>query len=125
VLNNTDLSSNKVPFSPKFKGGIVVNYEHAIPFGSLAYNVIYSRQDEVEMSVFNSPRTQMSNWDTIDANITFRPENGRFSFTFWTKNLTDERTRIAANSVAGLWNFTMYGRPRSYGLQVGVSFGGE
>jgi iron complex outermembrane receptor protein len=125
VLNGSDLSSNKVPFSPKYKGGINVNYEHAIPFGSLAYNLIYTHQDEVEMSVFNSPRTQMSNWDTIDANITFRPENERFSFTFWAKNLTDERTRIAANSVAGLWNFTMYGRPRSYGLQVGVHFGGN
>jgi iron complex outermembrane receptor protein len=125
VLNGNDLSGNKVPFSPKLKWGLNANYEHQIPFGSLAYNLIYSHQDEVEMSVFNSPLTQMTEWDTIDANITFRPTSERFSFTFWMKNLTDERTRIAANSVAGLWNFTMYGRPRSYGLQVGVSFGGE
>jgi iron complex outermembrane receptor protein len=125
VLNGNDLSGNKVPFSPKLKWGLNANYEHQIPFGSLAYNVIYSHQDEVEMSVFNSPLTQMTEWDTVDANITFRPTSERFSFTFWMKNLTDERTRIAANSVAGLWNFTMYGRPRSYGLQVGVSFGGE
>jgi iron complex outermembrane receptor protein len=120
----TDLSSNTVPFSPKLKWGLNVTYEHPIQWGSLAYNVIYSHQDELEMSVFNSPRTQMSEWDTIDFNITFRPESERFYFTFWTKNLTDERTRLAANSVAGLWNFTMYGRPRSYGFQIGVNFGG-
>ena len=36
--------------------------------------------------------------------------------------LTDETYRTAANSVAGLWNFTMYGRPRSYGMEFGVSF---
>jgi iron complex outermembrane receptor protein len=65
----------------------------------------------------------MSEWDTIDANVRFAPEGGRWDFTFWAKNLTDERTRIAANSVAGLWNFTMYGRPRSYGLEVGIHFG--
>ena len=125
VLNATDLSGNRVPFSPKLKWGFNASYEHEIGFGSLAYNLIYSHQDEVEMSVFNSPRTQMTEWDTIDANIKFEPEGGRWSFTFWGKNLTDERTRIAANSVAGLWNFTMYGRPRSYGLSVGVNFGGE
>ena len=120
-----DLSGNTVPFSPKIKVGFTGTYEQAISYGSLTYNVIFSHQDEVEMSVFNSPKTQMSAWNTLDANIRFAPENERYFVTLWTKNLTDERTRIAANSVAGLWNFTMYGRPRSYGLEIGVKFGGE
>jgi iron complex outermembrane receptor protein len=121
----TDLSGNTVPFSPKLKWGLTGTYEHEIGIGSLSYNFIYSHQDEVEMSVFNSPFTQMTEWDTIDANIRYRPQNERFSVALWAKNLTDERTRIAANSVAGLWNFTMYGRPRSYGIEIGVHFGGE
>ena len=37
-------------------------------------------------------------------------------------NLTDEESRIAANSVAGLWNFTMFDRPLSYGIDVSVFF---
>ena len=123
VLNGSDLSGLSVPFSPKFKWGVTATYQHQITWGSLAYNLIYSHQNKAEMSVFNSARTQMSEWDTIDANITFRPENERYFFTIWGKNLTDERTRMAANSVAGLWNFTMYGRPRSYGFEVGVHFG--
>jgi iron complex outermembrane receptor protein len=123
VLNGNDLSDLSVPFSPKFKWGLTGAYEHQIAWGSLAWNLIYSHQHKAEMSVFNSPKTQMSQWDTIDANVTFRPENERYFFTVWAKNLTDERTRLAANSVAGLWNFTMYGRPRSYGFEVGVHFG--
>jgi iron complex outermembrane receptor protein len=119
----TDLSGNIVPFSPKLKWGLTGTYEQQTGFGALTYSLIYSHQDEVEMSVFNSNRTQMTQWDTIDANVTWRPEGGRYFVTFWGKNLTDERTRIAANSVAGLWNFTMYGRPRSYGVEVGVHFG--
>ena len=74
------------------------------------------------MSVFNSPRTQMSTYNNFDANVTYRPQDAKYYVSLWGKNLTDERTRTAANSVAGLWNFTMYGRPRSYGLEVGVSF---
>ena len=118
-----DLSNNTVPFSPKIKVGFTGTYVQPISIGSLTYNMIFSHQDEVEMSVFNSPKTQMSAWNTLDANIRFAPENERYFVTLWTKNLTDERTRIAANSVAGLWNFTMYGRPRSYGLEIGVHFG--
>jgi iron complex outermembrane receptor protein len=94
-------------------------------FGSLTYNLIYSHQDETQMSVFNSKRTQMTKWNTLDLNIRFEPESERYFVALWTKNLTDERTRIAANSVAGLWNFTMYGRPRSYGVEIGVHFGGH
>ena len=121
----TDLSGNIVPFSPKLKWGFTGTYEQEIGYGSLTYSLIYSHQDQVQMSVFNSPLTQMTKWDTLDANLTFKPEGARYSVSIWGKNLTDQRTRIAANSVAGLWNFTMYGRPRSYGIEVGVKFGGE
>ncbi len=119
----TDLSGNTVPFSPKFKWGFTATYEQPLSFGSLTYNLIYSHQHKSAMSVFNSPFTNMSEWDTIDANVRFQPEDERYFVTLWAKNLTDERTRMAANSVAGLWNFTMYGRPRSYGVEVGVHFG--
>jgi iron complex outermembrane receptor protein len=118
----TDLSGNTVPFSPKLKWGMTATYEQAIPWGALTYNLIYSHQDKAAMSVFNSPFTNMSEWDTIDANVRFAPEGDRYHVTLWAKNLTDERTRVAANSVAGLWNFTMYGRPRSYGIEIGIHF---
>jgi iron complex outermembrane receptor protein len=73
------------------------------------------------MSVFNSPLTQMEERTLVDANITYSAPEDRYYITLWGKNLTDERNRFGANSVAGLWNFTMYGRPRSYGIEVGVS----
>jgi iron complex outermembrane receptor protein len=123
VLNSVDLSDNTVPFSPKLKWGLTATYEQPIPYGTLTANLIYSHQDKAAMSVFNSPFTNMSKWDTIDVNLRFEPESKRYFVTLWGKNLTDERTRIAANSVAGLWNFTMYGRPRSYGVEIGLHFG--
>ncbi len=121
-LDGVDFSNRDVPFSPEFKWGASATYEQEIAAGTLTWNALYSHQDEVEMSVFNSPLTQMSEWDIIDANVTYRPSDERYFVTLWGKNLTDERTRMAANSVAGLWNFTMYGRPLSYGLELGVSF---
>ncbi|HEX7034190.1 MAG TPA: TonB-dependent receptor [Pseudomonadales bacterium] len=115
-----DLSDLTVPFSPEWKWGIGATYDQRLPVGTLVFNVSVNHQDESEMSVFNSPLTQMTERTLWDANITYRSPDERYYVTLWGKNLTDERFRTGANSVAGLWNFTMYGRPRSYGLEVGV-----
>ena len=119
-LNGQDLSNLDVPFSPELKYGVSVTYEHEFMEGRLVWNTNFNHQDENEFSVFNSPLTQMSERDLWDANVTYRDGLERFSFTLWAKNLLDERYRTAANSVAGLWNFTMYGRPLSYGIEFAV-----
>jgi iron complex outermembrane recepter protein len=116
-----DLSNLAVPFSPEWKWGVAASYDQRLAVGTLTYNVNVNHQDEAEMSVFNSPLTQMTERTLWDANVTYRDPEDRYYITVWGKNLTDERFRTGANSVAGLWNFTMYGRPRSYGLEVGVT----
>ncbi len=116
-----DLSGLTVPFSPEWKVGASATYDQILPAGRLTYNVNANYQDEAEMSVFNSPLTQMEERTLVDANVTYWAPEDRYYVTLWGKNLTDERNRFGANSVAGLWNFTMYGRPRSYGIEVGVS----
>jgi iron complex outermembrane recepter protein len=111
-----------VPFSPKWQAAATASYEQPLTVGSLTYGLAINYQDEAEASVFNSPLTQIEERTLVDANITFRDLEQRYYVTLWGKNLTDERHRIGANSVAGLWNFTMFGRPRSYGLEAGVTF---
>lgn len=122
VLNGVDLSDNDVPFSPDLKYGISLTYEQSFMQGSMVWNTNFNHMDENEFSVFNSPYTQMSERDLWDANVTYRDGEDRYRITFWAKNLLDERNRNAANSVAGLWNMTNYGRPRSYGLEFAVHF---
>jgi len=117
-----DLSNLKVPFSPKWQAAATASYDQYLTWGSLSYNVSVNYQDEAETSVFNTPLTQMHDRTLVDAHVTYRDLEQRYFLSLWGKNLTDERHRIGANSVAGLWNFTMYGRPRSYGLEAGVTF---
>jgi iron complex outermembrane recepter protein len=122
TLGGVDRSNLTVPFSPKWQAALMANYEQPLAIGSLTYNASVNFQDEAEASVFNSPLTQMEERTLVDASVTYRDLEERYYLTLWGKNLTDERHRIGANSVAGLWNFTMYGRPRSYGLEAGVTF---
>lgn len=122
-LNGADLSDLDVPFSPENKYGLSVTYEHEFMNGTLSWNTNFNHQDEAEFSVFNSPLTQLEERDLLDANVTYYDGQGRYRLTLWGKNLTDELHRSAANSVAGLWNFTMYDRPRSFGVELAFHFG--
>jgi outer membrane receptor protein involved in Fe transport len=57
-----------------------------------------------------------------DLSATWTDTNSRYRVTAFVKNILNEYKRIGANSVAGLWNMTIYGRPRTYGLEVAYHF---
>jgi iron complex outermembrane receptor protein len=122
VVDGADLSDFDVPFSPELQYGIALTYEHEIMDGkgSLVWNTSIAHLDENETSVFNSPFTQMDERDLWDANVTYHEAEGRYSIALWGKNLTDERSRNAGNSVSVLWNMTNYARPRSFGMEFSV-----
>jgi iron complex outermembrane recepter protein len=122
ILNGQDLSNLNVPFSPKTKAGLAVSKTWNVGSGSIDFTPSVNYQSEAEMSVFNSLYSQMTARTLIDANITWRPADSKYRLTLWGKNLSDKEYRIASNPVAGLWNMTNYGRPRSYGIEVGVHF---
>ena len=58
------------------------------------------------------------NW-AVDANVTWRNIDDTYYVTVYGKNLTDETYRVGSNSVAGLWNFTLFGEPLEYGIEAG------
>ena len=110
--------------------------------GSIALNGNVNFQDEAETSPFDSlaagggsflaPRdevvvrqptnTQIEKRTLVNASVTWRDANERYYVTAYGRNLTNEVKRVGANSVAFLWNFTVYGPPREFGVRVGVNF---
>ena len=120
---NEDLKDLKVPYSPKWKIGGSITYD--IPLGDsgdLALNTTGNYQSTAETSVFNSLNTQMESRFLWDFSATWHDTNSRYRVTAFVKNILNEYKRIGANSVAGLWNMTIYGRPRTYGVEVAYHF---
>ena len=75
------------------------------------------------ISRYNSANsTQMESRFLWDFSATWQDTNSRYRVTAFVKNILNEYKRIGANSVAGLWNMTIYGRPRTYGLEVAYHF---
>ena len=63
---------------------------------------------------------EMEDRTLINANVTWRDVGDQYWLTLYGKNLGDEEYRVGSNSVAGLWNFTLFGPPMEYGIEAGV-----
>ena len=109
----------KVPFSPEFKANLGLDYDWSLAGGGyLKLSGLLSYQSEAETDVFNGPNTQMEARTLVNLSATWFDASDRWSLTFYVANATDEQHRIAALPVAGLWNFTNYGAPRTYGMRI-------
>lgn len=118
-----DLTQFAVPFSPEWKALLGVSYDWGLADGRrVTFNGSVNYQDMAETDVFNGVNTQMQDRTLVDLSVTLNDSEDRWSLTGWVTNATDEVYRIAALPVAGLWNFTNYGQPRTLGVTLGVKF---
>lgn len=118
-----DLTQFNVPYSPDLKAMLSVDYQINTKHGSYILTASANYQDEAETDVFNSVNTQMESRTLVDLSVTYEAGNSPWSLSFFAANITEEEYRIAALPVAGLWNFTNYGAPRSFGMKFKYHFG--
>ena len=120
IDNPTDFSGFELPFSPELSWGLSLTYDQDLGAnGSLTYNVLGNYQDEAQSQPTNPIYSQLEDRTLVDANITWRNIDDTYWVTIYGKNLTDETYRVGSNSVAGLWNFTLFGEPLEYGIEAG------
>lgn len=128
-----DLTSLSVPFAAEYQFGIEGNYDVTLSNGgNIQVTAGLHYQDEAETSPFDPnaaaagiarhpTNTQMEERTLVNANITYSSPDERYHLTLFGKNLTNEEYRASANSVGALWNFTQYGAPRQWGLELGFN----
>jgi iron complex outermembrane receptor protein len=119
----TQLSQYRVTFSPNWKGHLSANYD--LPWAPLNRWTVHADGDyqgTAETDVYNTPNTQLQSRLLINGSLTYHDPNGKWTFSPWIANATDKIYRVAALPVAGLWNFTNYGPPRSFGLTANFKF---
>lgn len=119
----TDLTQFDVPYSPEVKALLSADYAIPVSYGRFILAGSANFQDEAETDVFNGVNTQMEERTLVDLSVTFEDPAMRWSVSAFVANVTDEEYRVAALPVAGLWNFTNYGAPRSFGIKARYNFG--
>ena len=120
---STQLSKYRVTFSPEWKANLGLTYD--IPFAPVnrwSLHVNGNYQGTAETDVYNTADTQLQSRLLLDASATYHDINGKWSFSPYVSNITDKLYRTAALPVAGLFNFTNYGPPRSFGVTANMRF---
>ena len=130
-----DLSGRPVTRAPELQFGADLTYDTQIgSAGSLRAQVSVYYQDKntfyyaaPSFEVDQSPEF-MSQWDTeieeytvFDAFVTYTHSSGKWYASLYGKNLSDERYVSASQYVGGLWTFSTYAPPLTYGIEFGVS----
>jgi iron complex outermembrane receptor protein len=135
LVGVTDFGSLKIPFAPEWNTGFHGTYRLGLSNGaSLAFNLSGHYQGESETSPFDPNAaalgnvrhptfSQMESRFLLNTAVTYLSPSERYHVSVYGRNLLDERYRATANSVAALWNFTQYGAPLEWGIEVGVAFG--
>ncbi len=137
-----DLTDLDIPFASKWQVGGQITYDHPLGNGGrMTFAASVHHQTDAEMSPFDpnaatgtNPKfagtvarhptyTQLEERTLIDAAITYNSPDERWFASLFGKNLLNEEYRVSANSVGGLWNFSQYGAPLQWGVELGFLFG--
>ncbi len=123
-----DFSGRPVPRSPETSGAISGIYTWTLPSGSLdlAGEVYYEDENLFYISAAGRAYDAYLDQKTLlNASVTYTSESQRYFIRAYGRNLSDEVYRIASQSVATLWTHSQFGAPRNFGIEVGMTFGGE
>jgi iron complex outermembrane recepter protein len=137
-----DLSGGNLPNAPKNKVAINANYTLDFQPGSLTGSVSYIWRDKQYGSIFQRAYNQSPSWDQVDARLTWKDKDNKYSVIAYVKNLFDtlgydggaSGARIAGTNVnpngVGVTNLVQPGfnitypltPPRTYGLELQYRF---
>jgi iron complex outermembrane receptor protein len=133
-----DFTGLPVPRSPEYSGSLQGTYTFEFTGGSrleLTGEVYYEDENLYYISAAppppgftsaNSPYNAVLDAKTLlNASVVWTAADDQYFVRLYGKNLSDERYRIASQSVGTLWTHTQWGEPRNYGIQVGAKFGGS
>jgi iron complex outermembrane receptor protein len=125
---SADFSGLPVPRSPEWSGSIQGIYTWSLGNGAkLDFAADYYHEDANLFYISAAGRqydAYLDEKNLINASVTYTAPDDRWFARVYGKNLTDERYRIASQSVATLWTHTQWGAPINFGAEVGFSFGG-
>jgi len=71
----------------------------------------------------NSPDSRVSGHATLDGNLAFQTQDGRYRFSVWGKNITDTNYLHYINDIPAIATFlAVRADPATYGVSVDFNF---
>ena len=120
---DVDCSGFDVKRTPETQASLGATYSIALSGGgAMDLNVNATYTDEFYNDIINSESSRHEEVTLLNASVSYRSANEMFRVALYGRNLTDEEYQTSGLSVANLWNFTTYGNPLTYGVELEVNF---
>ena len=120
-----DLSNRDVSRAPEWQAGADITYDTQLGnIGNLRAQASVYYQDENTFYYAPSGEqfdTVIESYTTVDGFVTYTHSSEKWYFSIYGKNLTDEIYHSASQYVGGLWTFSTYAPPRTYGAEIGIN----
>ncbi len=123
VLNGVDISGNDLVEAPDINFHLAIDYNIEIGSSLLTLHADTNFVDEQYFDAFNSEDVATDSFWNANGKIIFIPGDGKFQFSIWGKNLTnnDEYVgRIRAGAVNSV--FGIAPQPRRFGIDATFNF---
>ncbi len=114
----------EVPYAPENSTKLALTYELPVSYGSYSFGVDYYWQDETYSAPFlDDVNDSYGIWNSRIELSNINVGTGMLRFGLWGKNLADEEyTVITTNFASSGFTSSMFGTPRTYGLDAIYEF---
>lgn len=114
----------EVPYAPENSTKLALTYELPVSYGSYSFGVDYYWQDETYSAPFlEDLNDSYGIWNSRIELSNINVGTGMLRFGLWGKNLADEEyTVITTNFASAGFTSSMFGTPRTYGLDAIYEF---
>jgi iron complex outermembrane receptor protein len=126
VLNDVEYRDERIPNVRPWTINATAQYTQSFANGMEAlYRADYRWQDEMYwQGVLKDPSYYIPSFSTVDASITFGPQDRRWSVAAYAENLLNEKYFNSVGWVTvGFRGRLVYTPPRTFGLRLNVQFG--
>ena len=114
-----DLSGNTLPYAPEFSANLAGIYAIPVSFGSFELSAVINYSGKYFFDPVN--RLEQDAYTLVNAAVTFRSPDDRWSVRAWSNNLTDEDYLNYLDPVQ-FGDFGHWADPRTYGVTLGFAF---
>jgi iron complex outermembrane recepter protein len=119
---DVDCSGKPALYSPEWTINLGVEQVVPVDFGEFTASVQGRYRSDRVIGFQQLPTGNTGDDTTIDASLSFQPDNLGLTITAFVHNLTNEAIRSTYQIGAGNVSSSAYEPPRTYGLRVGYEF---
>ena len=117
-----DYSSNRPLRAPRWDVTAGVTKEFLVTGGRVAATATVNYRSDVDTDLANRPFSFRPSMTTVDANLSWTPDSGRYSVIFWGRNLTNDVEILGFTPVGPTFAFGSPTPPRTYGVTMTMNF---